>query len=74
MYSNAFGDSNGAKTTGIRLASPAGLPLLGQHHLRRIRIQCPLRHDLLQPFVLFLQYSGLGFMAPLLPRSYTRTS
>src|ERR1700685_3091661 len=37
------------------LASPAGLPLFCQYHLQRVQVQRLLRHDPLQPTVLFLQ-------------------
>src|SRR6266446_1933305 len=52
------------------LVPPAGLPLFCQHHLQRIKVQRLLRHDLLQPSVLFLQLTqspGLvHFQAPVL--------
>src|SRR5713226_9751586 len=51
-------------------ASLAGLPLFCQHHLQRVEVQRLLRHDLLQPPVLFLQLTqppGLvHFHAPVL--------
>src|SRR2546427_4221943 len=53
-----------------RSVPSSGLPLFCQHHLQRVEVQRLLRHDVLQPSVLFLQLAqspGLvHFQAPVL--------